>query len=85
METAGAKEIGELTGGLNSIEKIITKLFCSGNKTKKVIKNLITTVLDSFKTINMIELLHKRESIIGMIMIALGMLLLFCQEMDFKY
>lgn len=75
METAGAKEIGKVTGGLNSIEKIITELFYSGNKTKKVIKNLITTILDNFKTINMIELLHKRESIIGLIMIVFGMLL----------
>jgi len=75
MEAAGAKEIGEVTGGLNSIEKIITELLYSGNKTKKVIHNLINTILDSFRTINMVELLHKRESLMGMIMIVFGMLL----------
>lgn len=75
METTGAKEIGEVTGGLNSIEKVINEILYSGNKTKKVIHNLITTILDSFRKINIVELLHKRESLMGMIMIVFGMLL----------
>lgn len=75
MEAAGAKEIGEITGGLNNIEKTITELLYSGNKTKKVIHNLITSILDSFRAINIVELLHKRESFMGMILIVLGMLI----------
>lgn len=75
MESTGANEIGEVTNGLNSIEDAIIEILYSGHKTKKVLHNLLKTILDSVKNINIVELLRKRESFLGMFMIALGMLL----------
>lgn len=75
MEVTGAKEIGEITGGLNSIEKVVTEIIYSGDKTKKVIHNLIATAIEGLRNVNMVEILHKRESFLSMIMIVFGLLL----------
>ena len=84
MESTGAKEIGEVTGGINSIEQVIIDIFYAGNKTKRVFRDLITTILNNFKTINVVELVHTHESLIGMIMITLGILLFVIPEGGFQ-
>lgn len=75
LEGTGAIEIGEVTGGLNRIEKVVTEILYSNGKTKKVIHNLLTAVIESFKKINILETLCKRESFLSVVMISFGMLL----------
>lgn len=75
MEASGGKEIVEVTSGLNNIEKVVNEIIYSDHKVKKVLHNLIIIIVGSFREINLIEVVHKRESLPGMIMIVLGMLL----------
>ena len=75
MEMSGAKEIGEVTGGLNRLEKVVFEIIYSDRKTKKVLHNLVASVAESFQKINLAGTLRKRESLPGILMMILGMLL----------
>ncbi|MGN6712601.1 Mbeg1-like protein [Anaerocolumna jejuensis] len=75
LEVTGATEIGEVTGGLNRMEKVVTEILYSNGKTKRVLHNLLTAVIESFKKINILEIMFKRESFLSVVMISFGMLL----------